>query len=61
MNPVTSPWSVTSKAGLSTFTPAGAIRWVYHSWVTSSGGRSSMGISSPRASPMSMVEEGAHT
>ena len=41
-NAVIRSWLVTSKAGLYTFTPTGAMRVAYHISVTSSGGRSSM-------------------
>ena len=61
MMPVMSDRSVTSKAGLKTFTPSGAMRRSYHISVTSSPGRCSMGIAAPSGIDMSMVELGAQT
>lgn len=54
-------WSVTSNAGLYTSTPAGAMDASYHMWVTSSGGRCSMGMAVPLGQVRSMVEVGATT
>lgn len=53
--------SVTSKAGLYTPMPSGAIRSRYHMVVTSSGERCSITMSSPVGVLRSMVEVGAHT
>lgn len=60
MIPVIRALSVTSKAKLKTGTWSGVIR-APPTWVTSSGVRSSMGMSPPSAVSRSKVELGAAT
>ena len=57
---VISSLGVTSKAGLAILMPLGAI-WRSKTCVTSRGGRSSIGICSPRGQARSIVEIGAAT